>query len=212
MSDKNHLELKIIAEEISQCQKCPLSKSRTNTVPGEGDANSSLMFIGEAPGYHEDIKGTPFCGAAGKLLEEMLAGIEMKREDVFIANMLKCRPPNNRDPEDSEKKVCRPYLERQIKIIKPKLIICLGRHALSSLLPGTAGISKLHGKAVRRPSGQVYLALYHPAAALHNGGLRQTLFDDFNKIPKILQTIDQGGLDKVEEEKTQKLPKQQKLI
>jgi DNA polymerase len=182
-------ELQKVAEEISACLKCPLSKSRVNTVPGSGSAGAEIMFIGEAPGFNEDQQGIPFCGAAGKFLDEMLAGIDYTREQVFIANTLKCRPPENRDPEDSEKEACRLYLERQIEIIDPKLIVCLGRHSVATFLPGAGGISKLHGKAVKRSSGRVYLALYHPAAALHNGGLRSTLVEDFGKIPAILAKI-----------------------
>ncbi len=182
-------ELKIVAEEIANCEKCLLAKTRSKTVVGEGNPNAEVMFIGEAPGYHEDQKGIPFCGAAGEFLGEMLASIGMKRSDVFVANTLKCRPPENRDPEETEKQACRSYLDCQIKIIEPKLIVCLGRHSVSTLLPGAGNITKLHGKAVRRPSSQVYLALYHPAAALHNGGLRQTLIEDFQKIPAILEKI-----------------------
>jgi DNA polymerase len=204
-------ELLKVAEEISVCVKCPLSKTRTNTVPGDGSAEAEIMLIGEAPGYHEDQKGIPFCGAAGKFLEEMLAEIGLKRSDVFIANTLKCRPPENRDPEDAEKTACRPYLDRQIKIIEPKLIVCLGKHAVSTLMPGAGSITQLHGKAVRRPSGQVYFALYHPAAALHNGSLRQTLVDDFKKIPAIIEKIkDKKSNIKNKEEETN--TKQQKLI
>ncbi len=178
-----------IAVEIARCEKCPLYKTRTNTVPGSGSAEAEILFVGEAPGQREDEQGIPFCGAAGKFLDEMLSSIGMSRDEVFIANTLKCRPPQNRDPEDAEKQACRPYLSRQIEVISPKLIVCLGRHSVSTFIPGAGGISKLHGKAVRRPSGQVYLALYHPAAALHNGGLRATLLEDFSKIPAILKKI-----------------------
>jgi len=203
-------ELLKVADEVSACVKCPLSKTRTNTVPGDGSAEAEIMLIGEAPGFHEDQKGIPFCGAAGKFLEEMLAEIGLKRSDVFIANTLKCRPPENRDPEESEKAACRPYLDRQVEIIKPKLIVGLGKHAVSTLMPGAGTITQLHGKAVRRPSGQVYFALYHPAAALHNGGLRQTLIDDFKKIPAILAKIKSKNTNhkNIEEDST----KQQKLI
>jgi uracil-DNA glycosylase family 4 len=185
-------ELEKVAEEISVCVKCPLSKTRTKTVPGSGSANAEVMLIGEAPGFNEDQQGIPFCGAAGKFLDEMLEGIGYTRDQVFIANTLKCRPPENRDPEDSEKELCKPYLDKQIEIINPKLIVCLGRHSVANFLPGAGGISKLHGKAVKRPNGRVYLALYHPAAALHNGGLRSTLIEDFGKIPAILAKIDQA--------------------
>lgn len=182
-------ELNKIREEVLVCQKCPLSKSRTIAVPGEGSFSAEIMFIGEAPGATEDIKGIPFCGAAGKFLDEMLEVIGLRRSDIFITNTVKCRPPENRDPEDSEKEACRPYLDRQFKAINPKLIVCLGRHSTSTFLPGAGGISKLHGKALRRPDGRVYLPLYHPAAALHNGSLRETLINDFKKIPLIIKKI-----------------------
>ena len=205
-------ELDIIAGEVSKCAKCPLSKSRTNTVPGSGDPDADILFVGEAPGEKEDLAGIPFCGAAGKFLDEMLASIGLRREKVFILNTVKCRPPGNRDPEDTEKEACRSYLNRQLEIIEPKLIVCLGRHSCATFLPGAGGISKLHGKAVRRPSGQVYLALYHPAAALHNGGLRDILIDDFNKIPAILEKLksQSSNLKNIEED-TNNI-EQQKLI
>jgi len=187
-------ELNAIREEISSCEKCPLSRTRTNTVPGEGNPNSDIIFVGEAPGATEDQKGIPFCGAAGKFLDEMLLSIDLKRQDVFVANTLKCRPPENRDPEDSEKAVCRHYLEKQIETINPKLIVCLGRHSLATFLPNYGTISNLHGHALRRPDGRVYLPLYHPAAALHNGGLRETLNNDFKKIPIVLKKINESKI------------------
>jgi len=209
MTDTDRLEeLKKVREEVSGCFKCNLSKGRTLTVPGEGDPNAEIMFIGEAPGTSEDKAGVPFCGAAGKFLTEMLSSIGFSREDVFITNTVKCWPPGNRDPEDEEKAACRPYLDRQLAIIKPKLIVCLGRHSCATFMPGAGSITELHGKAVRRPNGQVYMSLYHPAAALHNGGLRDTLMADFQKIPKILEKI------KAEETKTKpkEKMKQEKLI
>jgi DNA polymerase len=182
-------KLEQIKKEIENCIKCPLCNTRNRTVPGSGDPEADILFVGEAPGQKEDEQGVPFCGAAGKFLDEMLSVIGLSRDKVFIANTLKCRPPENRDPEDSEKEACRPYLDRQVEIINPKLIVCLGRHSVATFMPGAGGISKLHGKAVRRPNGQVYLALYHPAAALHNGGLRSTLIEDFKKIPAIINKI-----------------------
>lgn len=184
-------ELNQIADTISACTKCELHKTRTNTVPGHGSADAKVLFIGEAPGEQEDLKGIPFCGRAGDFLDEMIESIGWRREDVFVCNTLKCRPPENRDPEDKEKEVCKPYLQKQVEVIRPKLIVTLGRHSTATYLPGAGGISKLHGKPVRRPNGQVYLPLYHPAAALHNGGLRQTLLDDFAKVPKILEKIEE---------------------
>lgn len=184
-------EFEEIRNEVLVCTKCPLSRSRTKAVPGEGDMNTEIVFIGEAPGANEDTKGIPFCGAAGKFLDEMLKAIGLDREKIFITNTVKCRPPENRDPEDSEKIACRPYLERQLKVINPKLIVCLGRHATASIIPAAGSISQARGKVFKKPSGQYFLPLYHPAAALHNGGLRQTLMDDFKKIPSILEKIKQ---------------------
>jgi DNA polymerase len=202
-------ELDIIAGEVSKCTLCELSKSRTNTVPGLGDPDADILFVGEAPGEKEDLAGIPFCGAAGKFLDEMLASIGLTRENVFILNTVKCRPPGNRDPEDSEKEACKSYLTKQLEIIKPKLIVCLGRHSCATFLPGAGGISSLHGKAVKRPSGQVYFALYHPAAALHNGGLRGTLLTDFSKIPAVLKKVKEQEKNKPIEKAN---IKQQKLI
>ena len=178
-----------IRDEIASCFDCPLSKTRTNTVPGEGDPNAEIMFIGEAPGQTEDQLGIPFCGRAGEFLNQMLSTIGLKREDVFIANTCKCRPPENRDPLPEEKAACKKYLNKQFEIIDPKIIVCLGKHSVETFLPTAGGISKVHGKPFRRKDGKVYLPLYHPAAALHNGGLRQTLLDDFAIIPALLKKI-----------------------
>jgi len=197
-----------IADKVRNCFDCRLSKTRTKAVPGDGDYGAEIMFIGEAPGASEAESGIPFCGAAGHFLDEMLESINLKRSDVFITNTVKCRPPGNRDPEDDEKAACRHYLEEQIKLINPKVIVALGRHAAATLLPGQPSISKIHGKALKRPNGIVYLPLYHPAAALHNGGLRQTLIDDFSKITVILEKIKSQKTEKNEENKL----KQEKLI
>jgi DNA polymerase len=156
-------------------------------VFGDGNIDADLVFIGEAPGKNEDIQGIPFVGAAGKFLNEMLAMIELKREDVYITNIVKYRPPNNRDPLPEEKAAFLPYLHSQLEIIKPKLIVTLGRHSMDVLLPGLK-ISQVHGEP-KRYQGKVYLPLFHPAAALYNGGLRQTLIDDFAAIPTILKKI-----------------------
>jgi uracil-DNA glycosylase len=194
LNSNNNPELLKVRQEVLICQNCPLAKTRTNAVPGEGDPNSDILLIGEAPGANEDKNGVPFCGQAGKFLDEMLKDIGLSREEVFITNTVKCRPPENRDPEEEEKSACRPYLERQFEIIKPKLIVLLGRHSMTTYLPTAGTITTAHGKAFRKPTGQVFLPLYHPAAALHNGGLRQTLIDDFNKIPAILKKIKSQGL------------------
>lgn len=179
-----------LREEISRCQKCSLARSRSNTVPGEGNVEAEIMFVGEAPGFNEDQQGIPFCGAAGRFLDELLGSIGANRKDVFIANTLKCRPPENRDPLPEEKEACRPYLDKQIEIIVPKIIITLGKHSTETFLPGVGGITKLRAKLFRRPGNRYFFPLYHPAAALHNGTLRDTLTQDFNKIPEALKKVE----------------------
>lgn len=165
------------------CEKC------THPVPGEGNPTADIMFIGEAPGKNEDLQGRPFVGAAGKLLEELLESIGLTRQDVFITNVLKARPPGNRDPKPDEVEHSWPWLKSQVELIKPKLIVLLGRHAMDRFLLNLK-ISTAHGTA-KRYRGQVYFPVYHPAAALYTGSLRQTLFDDFAKVPKILKKIDE---------------------
>lgn len=177
-----------IAEEVKKCQKCPLSNNRINTVPGDGSVKADIMFIGEGPGREEDKQGLPFVGSAGKFLDELLNVIELKRSDVFIGNIVKCRPPQNRDPLPEEIDTCFPYLQRQITSIKPKLIVLLGRHAMYQFLPEELKISKIHGQPFRRHD-QVYLPLYHPAAALYHGSLRDVIIKDFKRIPLILKKI-----------------------
>jgi len=179
--------LEIIAEQVKACTRCRLAETRNKAVPGEGNPHTEVMLVGEGPGFNEDQQGRPFVGNAGKFLEEMLASIGLTREDVFIANIVKCRPPDNRDPEDDEKIACAPYLDGQLKLINPLLIVCLGRHSMGYFLPGLK-ISAVHGEPKKRGNRYI-LPLYHPAAALHNGGLRQTLIDDFGKIPAILSKI-----------------------
>lgn len=174
----------IIADNI-----CPdLAQEATQLVFGDGDPDADVVFVGEAPGKNEDLQGLPFVGAAGKFLDEMLASAGLKREDVYITNIVKYRPPNNRDPLPSEKEAFLPYLRTQLDVIKPKLVATLGRHSMDSLLPGMLQISRDHGQP-KRYKGQVYLPLFHPAAALYNGGLRETLLEDFAHIPIILKKI-----------------------
>ncbi len=186
------MQYKNLEEKIKKCGKCLLRGTCTQVVPGEGNPNAEIMFIGEAPGAEEDKQGRPFVGAAGKFLNEMLEMISLKREDVFIANVLKCRPPGNRDPMPEEVEACWPWLLEQTKMIKPKLIVLLGRHAMERFLPNQK-ISKIHGTALRREiegiGKQVFYALYHPAAALYQGSLREVLIADFKKIPKVLEAI-----------------------
>ena len=177
-----------IAEAIIKADPTPeLRKQATQLVFGDGNTDADMVFIGEAPGKNEDIQGKPFVGAAGKFLNEMLEMIGLKREDVYITNIVKYRPPNNRDPLPEEKNAFLPYLSEQLDIIKPKLIVTLGRHSMDALLPGLK-ISQVHGQP-KRLKGRVYLPLFHPAAALYNGSMRQTLMDDFALIPAILEKI-----------------------
>lgn len=181
-----------IRQKIRGCQLCRLCEKAQQAVPGEGSPKAEILFIGEAPGKQEDIQGEPFVGAAGKFLNEMLAAIELKREDVFITNIVKHRPPNNRDPREDEVEACFPYLDAQIKAIKPLVIVTLGRHAMHRFMPGLQ-ISKVHGQAKRVKSifseKQVIFPLYHPASALYNPGLRSTLVADMKKLPILLQKI-----------------------
>src|SRR3989344_1040182 len=186
MSKKEELQ-KIKADILTQ-NICPeLTKGATQLVFGDGNPNAELVFIGEAPGKSEDEQGKPFVGAAGRFLNEMLEMIGLKRSDVYITNIVKYRPPNNRDPLPEEKAAFMPFLEAQLEVIKPKLVITLGRHSLNCFLPGLS-ISQVHGMP-KRFKGRVYLPLFHPAAALYNGGMKQTLIDDFARIPLILKKI-----------------------
>jgi len=186
-ADKPKLLEQIKADIIKQ-NICPdLAQEATQLVFGTGNPDAELVFIGEAPGKNEDIQGLPFVGAAGKFLDEMLASINLARDDVYITNIVKYRPPGNRDPLPDEKAAFLPFLRSQLEVIDPKLVVTLGRHSMDSLLPGLQ-ISKVHGQP-KRYKGQVYLPLFHPAAALYNGGMRQTLIDDFARIPRVLAAI-----------------------
>lgn len=181
-----------IKADILKDEICPdLAKSATNLVMGDGHPNAELVFIGEAPGKNEDLQGKPFVGAAGKFLAEMLAAINLQREQVYITNIVKYRPPNNRDPLPEEKKAFWPYLVRELATIQPKIVATLGRHSMEYFLPGKR-ITTIHGDPKRITFGQqklVVLPLYHPAAALYNGSLRQTLIEDFKSIPQIIDLI-----------------------
>lgn len=185
---KSEQKLKNLANKIIADGVCPeLANQATQLVFGVGTPDAEIVFIGEAPGKNEDIQGEPFVGAAGKFLNEMLEMIGLKRAAVYITNIVKYRPPNNRDPSPSEKSDFLPYLDKQLEIINPKLIVTLGRHSMDVLLPGLK-ISQVHGQP-KRYKGRVFLPLFHPAAALYDGSLRQTLIDDFAKIPLILEKI-----------------------
>ncbi len=180
--------LDTIASEVRVCLRCPLGKERTHAVPGEGPANARIMFIGEGPGYHEDVQGRPFVGASGQYLDELLAGIRLRRKDVFIANVVKCRPPGNRDPEPVELAACRDYLDRQIALILPEVVVTLGRFSMQRYFPGQS-ITRIHGQP-KRVGDVYYLPLFHPAAALRNPEWRQQMVGDFALIPQLLAELD----------------------
>ena len=171
-------------QQIGQCFKCDIAKLRCKVVPGEGAENAEIMFIGEAPGWHEDQQGRPFVGQAGQYLDRLLASINLKRQQVYIANVIKCRPPDNRDPLPTEIQNCRPWLDSQIELIKPKMIVTLGRYSMARYFPGKS-ISKIHGTAQKK-DGILYYAMYHPAAALHQQSLKLAIEADMLKIPGLL--------------------------
>jgi uracil-DNA glycosylase family 4 len=177
--------LRALAGQIAVCPKCELSKTRTHAVPGEGNPNADIVFIGEGPGFYEDQQARPFVGPAGKFLDELLASIGLKRADVFICNVLKCRPPGNRDPLPGEMKACKPWLDEQIEAIRPRMIVTLGRFSLGRYFPGQS-ISRIHGQP-KKLGNVMVMPMYHPAAALHQGSLRRTIEQDFKKLPAILQ-------------------------
>lgn len=170
---------------VRTCTACALATTRTCAVPGEGPLNSEVMFIGEAPGMNEDKQGRPFVGAAGKFLGELLAAAGFTREDVYICNVLKCRPPGNRDPLPGEIEACKGYLERQIELVDPAVIVSLGRYSMNHFFP-QAKISRVHGQS-REIDGRMFIPMYHPAAALHQQSLRQVILDDFAAIPAVLE-------------------------
>lgn len=186
-------ELSAIATEINNCKRCGLWKFRTNSVPGEGPANPKIMFIGEAPGRNEDLQGRPFVGRAGKLLDELLNYIGVKRNEVFIGNILKDRPPQNRNPQPEEIKACTPFLDMQLEILKPKIICTLGNFSSAYILEKfghtAEPISKVHGKSYKVKNlflDLVVIPLYHPAAAIYNPNLKATLMEDFRVIKDFL--------------------------
>ncbi|TMC88393.1 MAG: uracil-DNA glycosylase [Chloroflexi bacterium] len=173
--------LKEVAAEVSTCANCDLCKSRTRAVPGEGNPQAKILFIGEGPGFHEDKQGRPFVGPSGQLLQELLKSINLKREDVFITNVVKCRPPDNRDPLPSEIDACNDYLDRQIAAIQPLVIVTLGRHSMAKFFSGEK-ISAIHGRA-RKKDGYICIPMFHPAAALRTESYKIALREDFKKIP-----------------------------
>lgn len=179
-------QLEVIAQEVRACTKCPLYQTAKQGVPGEGSPSADVMLIGEGPGYHEDMRGRPFVGPAGKLLDDLLTRAGLTRADVFITNVVKHRPPGNRDPMPDEKDACGEYLERQIAEIKPKLIVSLGRHSMATFFGPSAKISKVHGTTVPWRDILAY-ACFHPAAALHQPKFRELLAQDFDGLPRALE-------------------------
>ena len=180
------MTLDSLKEKLKEWKGCELSKA-ANPVLGEGNPQAEIVFIGEAPGQKEDELGRPFVGAAGKFLDELLLSIGLKREDVYISNVVKYRPPGNRDPTPEEKEVCMPWLKMEIALIKPKIIVPLGRHALGHFFTKLS-ITNAHGKPQKLTDDITVFPIYHPAAALHNGGLRQTLLDDFKALKNFLDS------------------------
>ncbi len=187
---------KIHTKWFAKCD-CKLKETATQPVPGDGNPDAKIIFIGEAPGKAEDIQGKPFVGSAGKFLSEMLEDIKMKREDIYITNIVKYRPPNNRDPLPEEKDACREWLHQELNTIYPKLIVFLGRHSMNNFFPDLQ-ISKVHGKLLIKNFKNIptkyFFALYHPAAALYNGGMREVLKEDFRKIPKVIKEVEKNML------------------
>jgi len=197
--------LTALAQTIHYCRFCPLGKLRTHAVPGEGAEDAEILFIGEAPGYHEDQRGRPFVGASGRLLEKLLARIQLTREQVYITNIIKCRPNNNRDPLPNEIAACTPYLRQQISLLSPLLIVTLGRYSMHHFFPPHTSITRVHGQPLEQDD-YVVLPMFHPAAALRNPQWMQAMEADFDKIPQILQPLrqkraqqNQAGPDDVEQ-------------
>ncbi len=177
-------ELRAVEAEVAECTDCILHMSRKLAVPGEGPADAEIVFIGEGPGFHENEQGRPFVGAAGRLLESLLESIGLTREQVFICNVIKCRPPGNRDPQPEEIEACAKYLDRQIRAINPKVIVTLGRFSMARYFPG-ARISAIHGRA-KMKNGRLVVPFYHPAAALHQPKYRSAVEEDFAKLESLL--------------------------
>jgi DNA polymerase len=190
---QKHDSLEKIAAEVKGCPLCKLARTRKNAVPGEGQLAAKIMFVGEAPGRSEDEKGRPFVGAAGKILDDLLQKAGIERSQVFITNVVKCRPPNNRVPEDDEAVACRPYLDRQIALIKPKVICILGRTAYASLLGGSS-ITTNRGKIVEK-AGQKYFLTFHPAAAIYNKSLLSALEADLKKLAKEIKEEGRSSME-----------------
>ena len=190
--DHVFMSLKDLQISLKDCERCRLSQGRSQVVFGTGNSNASIMFVGEAPGFYEDRQGEPFVGAAGKLLNELLHSIGLTRSDIFIANVIKCRPPNNRDPLPDEIETCKPFLLQQIELINPKLVCTLGNFATQTLLEKKVGITKVRGQVITRDQFLVF-PLLHPAAALHQGNLRTPLQEDFQKLKAVLDNMEKSS-------------------
>ena len=187
------MDLKKLSASLHDCQRCQLSAGRTQVVFGTGNPHASIMFVGEAPGFYEDREGEPFVGAAGKLLTELLQSIGLERSDIYIANVIKCRPPNNRDPLPDEIDTCKPFLLQQIALIQPKLVCTLGNFATQTLLERKVGITKVRGQVIQLEHFIVF-PLLHPAAALHQGNLRVPLKEDFQKLKTVLEQMSKAPI------------------
>jgi len=187
MSDDRAAALAAIAKEVSVCTLCGLHKGRTKSVPGAGNLNAEIMFIGEGPGYNEDKQGLPFVGQSGTYLTELLTSIGLKRDDVFIGNVVKCRPPDNRDPLPGEIAACKSYLDRQIEIINPLVIATLGRHSMARYFPG-GKITQIHGKP-KYEDGRAYYPMFHPAFVLRNRNYEQQMADDFKQLLEVVAKV-----------------------
>lgn len=217
MSESQTLEerraaLEEIAQKIRICTQCPLHSGRTKAVPGVGRPDADIMFVGEAPGYHEDQQGLPFVGASGKYLTELLAKIGLNRSDVYITNVVKCRPPDNRDPLPAEIEKCRPaYLDQQIAIIRPKIIATLGRYSMALFFPPTARISKIHGEPLRA-NGRIYYPLFHPAAVLRNMNLAPVMEQDFKRMLDLIKEIDSASMNESGPDEPPPQPRQLSLF
>jgi uracil-DNA glycosylase family 4 len=177
-----------LCRKMASCQACDLAQVRTRVVPGEGAEHADILFIGEAPGFNEDREGRPFVGAAGAFLDELLSSIGLSRNEVYIANVIKCRPQANRDPLPIEIRACKPWLDQQIELIRPKVIVTLGRYSLARYI-GNESISRVHGKP-RKVGDVLCFPMYHPAAALHQGSLRKVIEEDMRRLPQLLRDID----------------------
>jgi uracil-DNA glycosylase len=193
MPKRKKTELQLIADEVNGCTKCGLCEQRTHTVPGEGNEKAQVLFIGEGPGKEEDEQGRPFVGKSGQFLREMIHLVGLREDDFFITNVVKCRPPGNRDPLPDEIAMCKTYLDRQIKALKPQVIVTLGRYSMAKYVPNTK-ISDIHGRIFQRPDGVCIMSLYHPAVALYSESQKEVLIRDMRRLPILLDYLKANGM------------------